>query len=178
MVTNESPESTLGDFCLCFYCGWYNLRNNSVLKISHALLKNSSCMAIAKHYRQWDCTWCGQKTFSRLRWWLLSEVRVLALKDENLRWDHLNPCRPDMVMCVCNLELPVVRWQTETGESAESSWTTYSENEHFSTRTKGNCIHNTTHTPGCTHIQASTRTNFSLTHTCPPYPHVHHTHIH
>lgn len=53
-------------------------------------------MAVAKHYRQWDCTWCGQKTFSRL----LSEVHVLALKDENLRWDHLNTCRPDMVMCV------------------------------------------------------------------------------
>lgn len=58
------------------------------------------------------------------------------------------------------------------------SWTTYSENEHISIMTKGDCIHNTIHAPGCIHIQVSTCTNFSLTYTCPPCPHVYHTHIH
>lgn len=59
-----------------------------------------------------------------------------SCKLEDLSGDQLNTCRPDVVICVCNFDLPgevgdrdrrIPRWSWLT-------WTTYSENEHISTK--------------------------------------------
>lgn len=39
-----------------------------------------------------------------------------SCKLEDLSGDQLNTCRPDVVICACNFDLSVVRWETETGE--------------------------------------------------------------